>query len=95
VAALVVRHLLPVDPHRGAIVDGAEVEEESLGVWSVEPASIPDHVSRRWVANPRQRRLRAERHNYMVRSNVSTSPPPNSHSPFKFTQRERLRIGRG
>src|SRR6202049_721078 len=36
VAALVARHLLPVDPDRGAVVDRAEMKQEALSLWRAE-----------------------------------------------------------
>ncbi len=55
VAALVARHLRPVDPDRRPIVDGAEMEQQALRFRGVEAAAVPDHVAGRRVADARQR----------------------------------------
>ena len=45
-AALVPRHLLPVHPDRGAVVDRAEMEQEALRLGRVEMAPVPDDIAR-------------------------------------------------
>src|SRR2546430_60836 len=60
VPALVTRDLDVVHPDRGAIVDRPAMEDQALTRRRIESAPVPNSVA--WcLANPRKRRLRAER----------------------------------
>ncbi len=60
--ALVPRHQLSVDPHRGPIVDGAEMHHHPVGCRRIEPSPVPDCVSRLPIPDSGQLRFRYVRH---------------------------------
>src|SRR4029077_6277711 len=61
VTALVTRHLFPVHPHDGAVVDGAETAHPPARPERVEAPAIQTDIRLFPVADARQSRLRGER----------------------------------
>jgi hypothetical protein len=66
VAAFVRSHLRAVDPHRGAVIHGAEVQQQSLVLrawWRRgEGSGVPDHVVERGIPDAGEPGLVAERY---------------------------------
>src|SRR5216683_1847365 len=60
VPALVRGHLLPVDPDRGAVVDGAKMQQQLAGRRRVKGAPVPHDIAEVGLADAGQLRLRAE-----------------------------------
>ena len=59
-AALMAPDLNIINEDGGAVIDGAEVQQETIGVRRDEPASVPDGVMEIRPADARERRLVGE-----------------------------------